>query len=85
MVRDARTGHLFAGDSFGLSYRELDLDGRQFSFPTTSPSQFDPPALQRSIERMISLEPQAICVTHFGQLTDAPRRCGKAGCCRRAK
>ena len=24
------------------SYRELDQDGRQFSFPTTSPSQFDP-------------------------------------------
>jgi glyoxylase-like metal-dependent hydrolase (beta-lactamase superfamily II) len=73
VVRDARTGHLFAGDSFGLSYRELDLDGRQFSFPTTSPSQFDPRALHRSIERMMSLEPQAIYVTHFGQLTDVRR------------
>jgi hypothetical protein len=51
--RDARTGHLFAEDSFGLSYRELDLDGRQFSFHTTSPSQCDPPALHRSIERMV--------------------------------
>ena len=73
VLRDARTGHLFAGDTFGLSYRELDRDGRQFSFPTTSPSQFDPPALHRSIERMVSLAPQAIYVTHFGQLRDIPR------------
>lgn len=73
VVRDARTGHLFAGDTFGLSYRELDRGARQFSFPTTSPSQFDPPALHRSIERMISLDPQAIYVTHFGQLRE-PRR-----------
>lgn len=73
VLRDARTGHVFAGDTFGLSYRELDRDGRQFSFPTTSPSQFDPPALHRSIERMVSLQPGAIYVTHFGQLRDIPR------------
>jgi len=73
VLRDARTGHLFAGDTFGLSYRELDRDGTQFSFPTTSPSQFDPPALQRSIGRMLALEPQAIYVTHFGQVRDPVR------------
>ena len=73
IVRDARTGHVFAGDSFGLSYRELDRGGRQFSFPTTSPSQFDPPALHRSIERIVSLAPQAVYVTHFGRLRDIPR------------
>ena len=56
VVRDGESGHVFAGDTFGLSYRELDQDGRQFSFPTTSPSQFDPPALHRSIDRMLSLE-----------------------------
>jgi hydroxyacylglutathione hydrolase len=76
VVRDARTGHLFAGDSFGLSYRELDRDAMQFSFPTTSPSQFDPAALHRSIERMISLAPGAIYVTHFGQLRDLRRLAG---------
>jgi glyoxylase-like metal-dependent hydrolase (beta-lactamase superfamily II) len=70
VVRDTRTGHIFAGDSFGLSYREIDQDGRQFSFPTTSPSQFDPAALHRSIDRMLALEPAAIYVTHFGRLTN---------------
>ena len=76
VLRDAQTGHVFAGDSFGLSYRELDQDGRQFSFPTTSPSQFDPAALHRSIDRMLSLGPGAIYVAHFGRLTDPLRLAG---------
>lgn len=70
VVRDAASGHIFAGDTFGLSYRELDRDGRQFSFPTTSPSQFDPLALHRSIDRMLSFSPGALYVTHFGRLTN---------------
>jgi hydroxyacylglutathione hydrolase len=70
VVRDGKTGHFFAGDTFGLSYRELDRDGRQFSFPTSSPSQFDPPALHRSIDRMLSYGPSALYVTHFGRLTN---------------
>jgi hydroxyacylglutathione hydrolase len=70
VVRDGKTGHIFAGDTFGLSYRELDRDGRQFSFPTTSPSQFDPPALHRSIDRMLSFRPEALYVAHFGRLTN---------------
>jgi hydroxyacylglutathione hydrolase len=70
VVRDGTSGHIFAGDAFGLSYRELDQDGRQFSFPTTSPSQFDPPALHRSIDRMLSLGPGTLYVAHFGRLTN---------------
>jgi hydroxyacylglutathione hydrolase len=73
VVQDARTGHIFAGDTFGLSYRELDVDGKQFSFPTTSPSQFDPPALHRSIDRMLACGPEALYVTHFGQVRDLAR------------
>ncbi|MBI2754972.1 MAG: MBL fold metallo-hydrolase [Betaproteobacteria bacterium] len=73
VVRDSVSGHFFAGDTFGLSYRELDVDGKQFSFPTTSPSQFDPPALHRSIERLMSFRPDALYVTHFGQVRDLPR------------
>lgn len=70
VIRDGASGHIFAGDTFGLSYRELDQDGRQYSFPTTSPSQFDPPALHRSIDRMLSFGPGALYVTHFGRLTN---------------
>jgi glyoxylase-like metal-dependent hydrolase (beta-lactamase superfamily II) len=70
VVRDSRTGHIFAGDTFGISYRELDQGGRQYAFPTTSPSQFDPPELHRSIDRMLSLGPEAVYVAHFGRLTN---------------
>lgn len=73
VVRDAATGHLFAGDSFGLSYRELDDGGRQYAFPTTSPSQFDPPALRRTVGRMLDLAPEAVYVAHFGQLREVAR------------
>lgn len=73
VVRDSATGHVFAGDTFGISYRELDTGGRQFSFPTTSPSQFDPAALHRSIDRMLALGPEALYVTHFGRVGDLGR------------
>ena len=72
-VLDTKSGHLFAGDTFGLSYRELDLDGKCFSFPTTSPVQFDPPALHRSIDMLTSYGPDAIYVTHYSQVRDIPR------------
>lgn len=72
-IVDGRTGHIFAGDTFGLSYRELDLDGRCFIFPTTSPVQFDPSTLHKSIEMLENCEPGAIYVTHYSQVRDIAR------------
>jgi len=73
VVRDTRSGHLFAGDSFGLSYRALDRERRPSVFPTTSPTQFDPGALHATLERMLALAPEAVYVAHFGQVRDVPR------------
>ena len=72
-VQDTRSGHLFTGDTFGISYRELDVDGRPMVFPSTTPVQFDPPALHRSVERLLALAPQAVYLTHFGRVGDVPR------------
>jgi glyoxylase-like metal-dependent hydrolase (beta-lactamase superfamily II) len=72
-IVDGRTGHIFAGDTFGLSYRELDVDGKCFIFPTTSPVQFDPPTLHRSIDMLANYGPDAIYVTHYSQVRDIPR------------
>ena len=72
-VLDTKSGHLFAGDTFGLSYRELDSAGRQFIFPTTSPTQFDPAAAHRSLDLITGLRPGAIYVTHYGQVRDIAR------------
>jgi hydroxyacylglutathione hydrolase len=73
VIRDSASGHIFTGDTFGLCYRELDRDGRQFAFPTTSPSQFDPAPLHGSIERIMSFHPEALYVAHFGQVRDLRR------------
>lgn len=72
-VLDTKSGHLFAGDTFGLSYRELDCDGRQFIFPTSSPTQFDPVAEHCSLELIRGLNPGAVYVTHYGQVRDIAR------------
>ena len=72
-IHDSATGHLFTGDMFGLSYRELDRDGRQFVFPATTPTQFDPEAFHASIGRMLALQPEALYLTHYGKVDDVPR------------
>ncbi|MEO7725990.1 MAG: MBL fold metallo-hydrolase [Burkholderiales bacterium] len=72
-VLDTRSGHLFAGDTFGLSYRELDCDGRQFIFPTSSPTQFDPAAAHRSLDLICGLNPGAVYVTHYSQVREIAR------------
>jgi glyoxylase-like metal-dependent hydrolase (beta-lactamase superfamily II) len=72
-VIDGATGHIFAGDTFGLSYRELDVEKKCFIFPTTSPVQFDPPALHRSIDVLANHKPGAIYVTHYSQVRDIAR------------
>lgn len=72
-IRDARTGHLFTGDTFGLVYTELDRDGRRFVFPTTSPNQWDPVAHHASVARLEALRPASVYVTHFSRVDDVPR------------
>lgn len=72
-IRDEATGHYFAGDTFGLSYRELDRDGHNFVFPTTTPVQYEPESLHHSIDQLMSHRPAAMYLTHFGQVTDTLR------------
>jgi hydroxyacylglutathione hydrolase len=69
-IHDTRTGHVFTGDVFGMSYRELDDRGRQFIFPTSSPTQFDPGPYHRSIDLIARLAPEAVYLTHYGQVRE---------------
>ena len=69
-IADRASASVFTGDIFGISRRELDTDGRQFVFPTTSPTQFDPEAMHTSIDLVCSLAPKVIYQTHFSQLRD---------------
>ena len=67
-IFDTWSQSIFTGDTFGISYPQLAVDGRPFLFPTTTPSQFDPMALRASINRILALQPAAAYLTHFGQL-----------------
>lgn len=69
-VMDRKTSGIFSGDMFGLSYREFDIGERQFIFPTTTPSQFEPEAMRQSIELLLGLEPEAIYLTHYSRIHD---------------
>ncbi len=70
---DTRSGTLFTGDVFGLSFRELDVDGRPSILPTTTPTHFDPEAMHASVDRILNYHPEAVYLTHFAQVTDVPR------------
>ena len=69
-IVDRASGGIFAGDNFGVSYRELDTDGRQFVFPTTTPVQFEPEAMHATIDRLLAYAPPVVYLTHFGQLRE---------------
>ncbi|HET6433174.1 MBL fold metallo-hydrolase [Dyella sp.] len=72
-IYDKKANVCFTGDTFGLSYRALDTDKGPFIIPTTSPVQFDPPALHASIDRLLALEPEAMYLTHYGRVEDVQR------------
>ena len=67
-IVDRQTGGIFTGDTFGISYREMDVDGRPLIFPSSTPIQFDPDEMRLSIERMLSFNPDAVYLTHFSRL-----------------
>lgn len=68
-MHDSASNSIFTGDTFGISYREFDVAGRPFIFPTTTPVQFEPEALHASIDRLMALKPDAAYLTHYGQVT----------------
>jgi len=68
VVHDAATSGFFTGDTFGISYREFDDADGPFMYPTTTPVQFDPPALRSSVERMLVEKPERMYLTHYGMI-----------------
>jgi glyoxylase-like metal-dependent hydrolase (beta-lactamase superfamily II) len=75
-VWDEVSRSFFTGDTFGLAYPELATDRGVFLMPTTTPVQFDPEALEASIDRMLEKDPRAMLLTHYSQVTDVKRHAG---------
>jgi len=67
-IFDERSRSFFTGDTFGVSYREFDVDGMEFVFPTTTPVQFDPLAAHHSLDRIMSYDPQYAFLTHYSRI-----------------
>jgi glyoxylase-like metal-dependent hydrolase (beta-lactamase superfamily II) len=72
-VVDLQYSAVFTGDTFGLSYRELDTEQGAFIVPTTTPTQFDPEQLIASIDRIASYRPDAAYLMHYSRVTGIPR------------
>jgi glyoxylase-like metal-dependent hydrolase (beta-lactamase superfamily II) len=75
-VVDSAHASIFPGDTFGISYREMDSPRGAFITPTTTPTQFDPEQLIASIDRMAGYAPAAMYLMHYSRVTDVPRLAG---------
>lgn len=73
VIVDEAHRSIFAGDTFGISYRALDGERGAFIIPTTSPTQFDPEQHLASIDRMLAYQPDSIYLMHFGRVTGVAR------------
>jgi len=72
-VWDQTARACFSGDAFGASYREMDVDGKFFILPATTPVQFDPEAMKNSVRRLLALKPEAMYLTHFSRVDQVER------------
>lgn len=69
-IWDSSTRGWFTGDTFGLSYRVFDTPAGAWVMPTTTPVQFEPDALKRSIGRLIEADPQCVYLTHYSRVEE---------------
>lgn len=67
-IWDAQSSGWFSGDTFGVSYRALDQEGRAYIMPTTTPIDFDPEAWAHSLDRFMARDPACVYLTHYGRI-----------------
>ncbi|GGA43790.1 MBL fold metallo-hydrolase [Kroppenstedtia guangzhouensis] len=65
-IYDPVSRGLFAGDTAGIRYGQLEELGCSLYIPSTSPNQFDPAAMKQSIDRFRKEEVDRIFFGHFG-------------------
>jgi glyoxylase-like metal-dependent hydrolase (beta-lactamase superfamily II) len=72
-LNDPASRGVFTGDSFGISYRELDTAAGEFIFPTSTPASFDPVEAHKAVDRIMSCSPTQLYLTHYSRVTDVER------------
>ena len=72
-LHDPASRGVFTGDSFGISYRDLDTENGEFIFPTTTPPHFEPTEAHKAIDRIMAQEPEKLYLTHYSRVNDVGR------------
>jgi len=72
-LNDPASSGVFTGDSFGVSYRELDTAAGELIFPTSTPTHFDPEAAHQSVDRIMGCNPKQLYLTHYSRVRDLDR------------
>jgi hydroxyacylglutathione hydrolase len=67
-IVDTQSQSVFTGDTFGISYRDLDTAQGPYIFASCTPSQFDPQAMKASVKRVMQSAPRAVYLTHYAEL-----------------
>jgi len=73
VLNDPASRGVFTGDSFGISYRELDTANGEFIYPTTTPASFDPDEAHKSVDRIMACGPRQLFLTHYSRVTELER------------
>ena len=73
VLNDPQSKGVFTGDSFGVSYRELDTAKGEFIIPTSTPVQFDPDEAHKSVDRIMACEPKQVYLTHYSRVHNLDR------------
>lgn len=72
-IVDPASRSVFTGDSFGISYRELDTDRGAFIYPTTTPVHFDPGEAHKAVDRICGEKPRQLFLTHYSRVSEVER------------
>ena len=68
-IFDQKSLGIFSGDTFGITYPEQKKQNFGI-IPTTPPTQFDPDALLKSIDRLLEYQPQWMYLTHYSEVDE---------------
>lgn len=69
-IIDKASNGMFTGDTFGAAYPELTVDGQPFTFPPTSPIDFDPNDWLESIDKLMATQCERAYLAHYCMVED---------------
>ncbi len=72
-IWDPQSGGFFSGDTFGISYPELETGQGPFMLLPSTPVQFDPGSWHGTLERLLGYQPQRMYLTHYGEVRQPSR------------